>query len=68
MTENPNGNEAQGGYSDKIPTAAIISLERELVGLEHGVATLTFHVRDGKLARFTSGREVSYVVEGLLNE
>jgi hypothetical protein len=53
----------KGGYSGKVPTVAIIALERELTGLEHGVATLTFHVRDGKFSRFTSRREVSHIVE-----
>jgi hypothetical protein len=66
MFKNPNNTPAaqtQGGYSGKIPTAAIIALEWELTGLAHGMATLTFHVRDGKLARFTTGREQSHKVE-----
>jgi hypothetical protein len=51
------------GYSSKIPTAAIIALEWELAKLEHGTANLTIHVRDGKLARFTTGRERSHHIE-----
>jgi hypothetical protein len=52
---------ARGGYHGKIPTAAYIALERELVGLEHGTASLTIHVRDGRLARFVAGRERSFI-------
>jgi hypothetical protein len=52
-----------GGYSGKVPTTAIVALEWELAGLEHGVATLTFHIRDGKLIRFTTGRERSHMAE-----
>jgi hypothetical protein len=52
---------AQQGYSGKIPIPAIIALERELVKLEHGTANLVIHIRDGKLARFTTGRERSHM-------
>jgi hypothetical protein len=51
------------GYSDKIPTAAIIALEWELRGLVHGTSSLTIHVRDGRLVRFVTGRERSHVPE-----
>jgi hypothetical protein len=54
-------NITQGGCSGTIPVAAITGLEQELAGLEHGIATLVVHVRDGKLARFTTGRERSHV-------
>jgi hypothetical protein len=57
-----------GGYSGKVPTAAVIALERELAGLVHGTADLVIHIRDGKLVRFTTGRERSHMAEGLLNE
>jgi hypothetical protein len=53
----------QGGYSGKIPVVAITAMEWELAGLVHGTATLTIHIRDGKLARFTTGRERSHIVE-----
>jgi hypothetical protein len=53
----------QKGYSGKIPVAAIIAFERELVGLLHGTATLTIHVRYGKLERFATGRERSFIPE-----
>jgi hypothetical protein len=59
----PKKSPPQDGYSGKIPTAAIIGLEQELVGLVHGTATLTMHIRDGKLARFTTGREYSHMAE-----
>jgi hypothetical protein len=55
--------EAQG-YSGKIPTKVIIAFERELTGLVHGTANLVIHIRDGKLARFTTGREHSHIAEG----
>ena len=54
----------EGGYSGKIPTKAIIDLEWELAGLMHGKATLALHIRDGRLARFTTGRERSHIQEG----
>jgi hypothetical protein len=52
------------GYSGKIPEAALIALEWELARLEHGTASLVVHIRDGKLARFTTGRERSHMAEG----
>jgi hypothetical protein len=61
-----NGTTAKNkrGYSGKIPTAAIIALEEELTGLEHGTANLIIHIRDGKLARFAAGRERSFIGGG----
>ena len=53
---------AQGGYSGRIPVAAITALEWELARLEHGTANLVIHIRDGKLTRFTTGRERSHIV------
>jgi hypothetical protein len=52
---------AQQGYSGKIPTPAFTALSWELAGLVHGTATLIIHIRDGKLARFTTGRETSHL-------
>jgi hypothetical protein len=68
MTKDPNDKRAnaektQGGGGGKIPTAAIAALELELAHLEHGTASLVIHIRDGKLARFTTGRECSYMAE-----
>jgi hypothetical protein len=54
---------AQDGYSGKIPAAALINLEWELTGLEHGTATLALHIRDGKLVRFVTNRERSHMAE-----
>jgi hypothetical protein len=54
---------AQQGYSGKIPTAAVIALEWELARLVHGTASLVIHIRDGKLARYTTGRERSHMME-----
>jgi hypothetical protein len=51
----------QNGYSGKIPKAGIIALEWEAAGITHGTATLTLHIRDGRLARYTTDRERSFV-------
>jgi hypothetical protein len=56
--------EKQDGYSGKVPMTAIIALEHELAGLVHGTASLAVHIRDGKLARFTTGRECSFIGDG----
>lgn len=61
---NGNSTVAELAYSGKIPVAAIVGLEGELTGLVHGTASLTLHVRDGRLARFTTGRECSFMVGG----
>jgi hypothetical protein len=53
----------QDGYSGKIPTVGITALEWEAAGIIHGIATLTLHIRDGQLARFTTSRERSFVAE-----
>ena len=50
---------SQSGFNGKIPTAAFIAFERELFGIEHGLVNLSFHIRDGKLYRFTTSREQS---------
>jgi hypothetical protein len=62
MNNTPIDTPEDKGYSGKIPAAAIIALEWELAKLEHGTANLTLHVRDGQLARFTTGRERSYMM------
>jgi hypothetical protein len=54
----------KGGYSGRIPAAAINVFEWELTGLVHGMASLVIHIRDGKLARFVTGRERSHMAEG----
>jgi hypothetical protein len=50
-------------YNGKIPTAAIAALERELTGLIHGTASITFHIRDGKLSRYETDKHISYIPE-----
>jgi hypothetical protein len=57
----PSATQAQGGYSGKIPVAAIIGLESELAGLTHGTASLVIHIRDGRLVRYATGRERSHM-------
>jgi hypothetical protein len=54
----------KAGYSGKIPAAAVIAFEWELAGLVHGTASLIVHIRDGKLVRFTTGRERSHMAGG----
>ena len=60
MNKNQNGDK---GYSGRVPPAAIMSLEWELTGLAHGTVNLTLYIRDGKLVRYATGRERTYVVE-----
>jgi hypothetical protein len=65
MSKNQNGAATEKpGYSGKIPAAAIAALEWELAGVEHGTASLTLHVRDGRLARFATGRDRSHMAGG----
>jgi hypothetical protein len=54
---------AQRGYSGRIPTPAFTAVERELTGLTHGTASITFHIRDGKLVRYEIERHISYLPE-----
>jgi len=49
---------AEGG---NILTVAFEALEKETTGIMHGTATLTLHVKDGQLNRFTTSRERSFV-------
>jgi hypothetical protein len=49
------------GYSSKIPTKAFTALSWEAAKIVHGTATLTLHIRDGKLARFVTSRERSFI-------
>ena len=51
----------QNSYNGYIPPAAFNALEWEAGGLTHGTATLTLHVRDGHLTRFTTSRERSFI-------
>lgn len=55
------------GYSGNIPVVSIMALEHEVTGLVHGVAVLELHVRDGKLARFVTRKERSFIT-GVDNE
>jgi len=51
----------QKQFDGKIPEEALTSLETELAGLIHGTAILEIHIKDGKLARYVTGRERSYI-------
>ena len=57
-------NLTQKTYSGKISAKAIMAFEHELFGIEHGQASLTFFVRDGKLHRYAVSREKSVFPEG----
>jgi len=52
---------SQTGYIGNIPSEAIQVLEHEIAGLIHGTATLTIHIKDGNLIRYTTNRERSFV-------
>jgi hypothetical protein len=56
------------GYSGKVPAMAITALELEVAELVYGTATLTIHVKDGRMVRFTTGRERSHVAEDGIGE
>ena len=47
----------EDGY---ILTAAFAALEKETAGLVHGTATLTIHIKDGKMNRYVTSRERSF--------
>jgi hypothetical protein len=51
-----------GGYNGYITTAAFTALEWQAAGLDHGIATPTLHVKDGKLSRYVTSREQSFMV------
>jgi hypothetical protein len=52
---------SKDSYSGYVPPEAFNALEWEATGLKHGVATLTLHVRDGHLIRYTTNREISFI-------
>jgi hypothetical protein len=60
MSKTPNINKTD---TPKIPIAAITAIERELTGLIHGTASITFHIRDGKLSRYETDKHISYIPE-----
>jgi len=49
------------GYAGNIPQAAVRDLEDEAAGVMHGIVTLSLHVKDGNLIRYTTHRERSFV-------
>jgi len=50
-----------GGRVIKIPPEALGALREEALGMEYGSVALTVHIRQGDLARWTVGRERSFV-------
>jgi hypothetical protein len=52
---------ANQGYNGNIPSVAIKALENEITGLVHGIVSLTIHIRDGEIGRYTTGRERSFI-------
>ena len=53
--------EKGNGYNGSIPPTALDALKLEATGLAHGIATLTLIVKDCKLIRYTTSREISVV-------
>ena len=51
----------ENDYEGNIPLVAIRELENEATGLMHGLVMLTLHIKDGKLIRYTTSRERSFV-------
>jgi hypothetical protein len=49
-------------YNGKTPAAAVTALEWKAAGMAHGTATLTLHVKDGKL-EYTTEWECSHIPE-----
>ena len=49
-------------YNGYIPPEAFKALERALTGVSHGEITLAIHVRDGKLARYTTSCSESFLL------
>jgi hypothetical protein len=65
MTENPNAAPVKGrGFSGEIPITVVAVIEQEAEGVIHGTVSLTLHIRDGCLARFTTSRECSFLGDG----
>jgi hypothetical protein len=50
-------------YNGYIPASALQAFDREMKGLVHGTASMTFHIRDGKLVRYETDRHISYIPE-----
>jgi hypothetical protein len=48
------------GYNGRIPTPAYMAFEKALTGVEHGVVSLVFHIRNGRLSLFRTTRDVSH--------
>jgi hypothetical protein len=44
-----------------LPPEIISLFEKESSGVTHGVITVAIHVRDGKLVRYVSTREISII-------
>ena len=51
-----NGNT---GYLDTLPSSIVSELATEANGINHGSVTMSLFFRDGKLHRYTIGREKS---------
>jgi len=54
-------NLTQTGNIGNIPPEAFQAFECEAAGVIHGTVTLTLHVKDGHLIRYTIDRELSFV-------
>jgi hypothetical protein len=49
------------GYNGYIPPRAFTALSWEAAKIVHGTATLTLHIRNGKLVRFVTNHEQSFM-------
>ena len=51
------------GYNGKIPTEVYTTFEKALTGVKHGVVSLVFHIRDGRLSLYRTTQDVSRIPE-----
>ena len=48
-----------------IPSEVITKFETDLVGIEHGIAAITLHIRNGIIHRFVFTKEQSVLLNDL---
>jgi hypothetical protein len=46
-----------------MPPAAYVAFEKALTGVEHGVVSLVFHIRDGRLSLYRTTQDISHKPE-----
>jgi hypothetical protein len=50
-------------YNGRIPTPAYIAFEKALTGIEHGVVSLVFHIRNGHLSLYRTTQDIPHKPE-----